>query len=86
MPFSLKVEWFFSDFCSLNLSAEGVLLTPNHPFYYGKDLNCFWDIVAAEGQYAALNVTWLQLASEVEDILVATLVWIILPYPSSCVM
>ncbi len=53
------------------MAAEGKLLSPNYPFYYGKDHECLWTIVAENNSFAALNITWLNLVPAVQDILVS---------------
>ncbi len=61
-----------SDYCTTSMTAEGKLLSPNYPFYYGKDHECLWTIVAENDSFAALNISSLKLAPAVEDILVST--------------
>ncbi len=53
------------------MAAEGKLLSPNYPFYYGRDHECLWSIAAENDWFAALNITWLKLAPAVENILVS---------------
>ena len=50
------------------MAAHGRLLSPNYPFYYGKDHVCTWVILTDAGAFAALNITRLKLANDVQEI------------------
>ena len=54
--------------CRVNLTSSSEIHTPNYPYYYGGGLHCLWTIVAPRGRYAALNITFVQLAPPVQII------------------
>ncbi len=72
------------DFCSSTMVAHGRLRSPNYPFYYGKDHGCTWVIFAEAETFAALNITRLRLAAEVQEILVIFNIQIDVPCVWTC--
>ena len=54
--------------CNRDFGSEGVIETPNFPFYYGMDLNCAWTIEAPPGFSVVLDLTSFRLAGPVQPI------------------
>ena len=60
----LERSYFAEHSCDTTVEEEGVLGSPNYPFYYGMDRSCKWTILAPLHRYVKLDIVQLELAGD----------------------